>query len=119
MKLIAISLASVVLLTGCSSILGGDSEADVKACEQLVSLTSAENLNLDALDVANLASEIRSKASSVAGEDFAGRIEALAAELETDPINTAATATIAGEIALRCAVVGVTFDLSGVTSVLG
>jgi hypothetical protein len=119
MKKIALTLSSVFLLTGCASVFGGDAEADGLACEQLVSLTSTENLNLDLLDTANLAAEIRTKASAVAGAEFAPRIDALATELEKDPVSVAAVAPIAGEVALRCAVVGVNFDFTNLTNVLG
>ena len=119
MKLLALSLSSVFLLTGCASILGGDTEADGKACQELVSLTSSENLNLDLLDTATLASQIRSTAVPVAGADFGPKIENLATALEADPVDVAAITPVAAEITLRCAVVGVTFDFTSITNVLG
>ena len=119
MKPLALVLASTLLLTGCASVLGGDSESDAKACQSLVSLTSPENLDLSLLDTANLASEIRTTAVPLAGADFAGKIESLATELENDPVDTGAIAPIAAELALRCAVVGVNFDFGSVTGLLG
>lgn len=119
MKLLSIAISSVFLLTGCSAIAGADAEADGKACQELVAITSTDNLSLDMLDTAAIANEIRSKASSVAGEDFGTKITALADALEADPIDAAAITPVATEIALRCAVVGVTFDFSSVTQLLG
>ena len=119
MKPLALVLASTFLLTGCASVLGGDQEPDAKACESLVSLTSPDTLDLSLLDTANLANEIRTTAAPLAGADFAGKVESLATELEKDPIDTAAIAPIAAELALRCAVVGVSFDFGSVTGLLG
>lgn len=119
MKSLIVLLSSTLILTGCASIIGGDSEADAKACESLVSLTSTENLDLSLLDTANLASEIRTSAVPLAGADFATKIESLATELEKDPVDTGVIASIAAELALRCAVVGVNFDFGSVTSLLG
>ena len=119
MKLLALTLSSVFLLTGCSALAGADGEADGKACQELVSLTSTENLNLELLDTANLANQIRSSAVPVAGADFGGKIDQLASALESDPIETATLTTAAAEVALRCAVVGVSFDFSSISQVLG
>lgn len=119
LQLFAATAALVLLTSGCSALAGQDSEADAAACESLVSLTSPENLDLTLLDTANLAGKIRSTAAPLAGQDFSTKIEALAGELEKDPVDTVAIAPIAAELALRCAVVGVTFDFTNVTNVLG
>jgi len=118
MKLVTLTLSSLFLLTGCA-IPGVDSESDAKACEQLVSLTQPENLSLELLDTAKIASDLRSTAGVEAGEELGAKIEELATALEQDPIDTAALAPIATEIALRCTLVGVSFDLTGLTALLG
>jgi hypothetical protein len=108
----------MLLLTGCAQ--GNDErEADAQACEQLVSLTKPENLSLELLNPAKIASDLRSTAGTVAGQELGSQIESLATALEQDPIDTAALAPIATEIALRCTLVGVSFDLTALTALLG
>ncbi len=117
--LIAALVATALFLTGCSTIVGDEVGDDRLACEQLSSLTTPDNLSLELLDTAALASKIRSEAGSVAGKELAARIEQLASELEKNQIDTLALGPIASEIAIRCALAGVVFELPSLPSTLG
>ena len=59
MKLIALSLASMFLLTGCSSLLGD--ESDAAACEKLATVVSTENVSLDTFSPTEVAAKLRSE----------------------------------------------------------
>ena len=110
MKSIALALPAVFLLTGCSSILG--EESDAAACEKLAGIVSTENLSLDTLNPAGIASSVRTEVSPIAEGTLATRIDALATALEGAEVDVAAAGAAASEIGVRCALSGVNFDFS-------
>ena len=110
MKLIALSLASVLLLTGCSSLLGD--ESDAAACEKLATVVSAENVSLETFMPTEVAATLRAEVSPIAAGTLATRVEDLATALEGSEVDVAAAGTAASEIGVRCALSGVNFDFS-------
>ena len=110
MKLIALSLASVLLLTGCSSLLG--EESDAAACEKLATVVSAENVSLETFMPTEVAATLRAEVSPIAAGTLATRVEDLATALEGSEVDVAAAGTAASEIGVRCALSGVNFDFS-------
>jgi hypothetical protein len=109
MKLISISLASVLLLTGCSLV--GD-EADAAACEKLATIVSAENVSIETFLPTEVAASLRAEVSPIAAGTLATRIEALATALEGAEVDVAGAGAAASEIGVRCALSGVNFDFS-------
>jgi hypothetical protein len=110
MKLIALPLASVLLLTGCSSLLGD--ESDAAACEKLATVVSAENVSLETFMPTEVAATLRAEVSPIAAGTLAARVEDLATALEGSEVDVAAAGTAASEIGVRCALSGVNFDFS-------
>jgi len=110
MKLIALSIASVLLLTGCSSLLGD--ESDAAACEKLATVVSAENVSLETFMPTEVAATLRAEVSPIAAGTLATRVEDLATALEGSEVDVAAAGTAASEIGVRCALSGVNFDFS-------
>jgi hypothetical protein len=110
MKLIALSLASALLLTGCSSLLGD--ESDAAACEKLATVVSAENVSLETFMPTEVAATLRAEVSPIAAGTLATRVEDLATALEGSEVDVAAAGTAASEIGVRCALSGVNFDFS-------
>jgi hypothetical protein len=116
MKIIAFSLASVFLLTGCS-VLGGD-ESDAAACEELALVVSANENNFDNLTPADIVQTLRSKVEPLAGEGLASRIDELAAAFEGAEIDAAAAGAAASAIGVQCMLNGVMFDFTGIGALL-
>ncbi|MFY9304021.1 MAG: hypothetical protein WAO31_00745 [Rhodoluna sp.] len=116
MKILALSLASVFLLTGCS-VLGGD-ESDAAACEELALVVSATEVSLDSLNPTAIAETLRSKVEPLAGEGLAPRIDELATALEGAEIDTAAAGAAASAIGVQCMLSGVMFDFTGIGQLL-
>jgi hypothetical protein len=110
MKLIALSLASVFLLTGCSSLLGD--ESDAATCEKLATIVSAENVSVDTFMPADIAASLRAEVTPIAAGTLAERIDALATALESAEVDVAGAGAAASEIGVRCALTGVNFDFS-------
>jgi hypothetical protein len=110
MKLVALSLASVFLLTGCSSLLGD--ESDAAACEKLATVVSAENVSLDTFSPTEIAAKLRSEVSPIAAGTLATRVDDLATALEGADVDVAGAGAAASEIGVRCALSGVNFDFS-------
>jgi hypothetical protein len=110
MKLIALSLASALLLTGCSSLLGD--ESDAAACEKLATVVSAENVSLETFMPTEVAATLRAEVSPIAAGTLATRVEDLATALGGSEVDVAAAGTAASEIGVRCALSGVNFDFS-------
>jgi hypothetical protein len=115
MKLIALSLSSVLLLTGCSLI--GD-ESDAAACEKLATIVSAENVSIETFLPTEVAASLRAEVSPIATGKLADRIDALATALEGAEVDVAAAGTAASEIGVRCALTGVNFDFSVVGNLI-
>lgn len=116
MKKTALALTSVLLLTGCSSVLG--SETDAAACQELAAVVSAENVSLDLLSPQAIGQKLRTEISPLAEGTLAERINALATALEAPELDTAAAGAAASEIGVRCALSGVTFDFNGIGQLL-
>jgi hypothetical protein len=116
MKVLALSLASVFLLTGCS-VLGGD-ESDAAACEELALVVSATEVSLNTLNPAAIAETLRTKVEPLAGEGLAPRIDQLAAAFEGPEIDTAAAGAAASAIGVQCMLSGVMFDFTGIGGLL-
>jgi hypothetical protein len=116
MKALSLSLASVFLLTGCSSLVGD--ENDAAACEEIALVVSGTEVSLDTLNPAGIAQTLRSKVAPIAGEGLSARIDALATALESAEIDTAAAGAAASEIGVRCALSGVIFDFTGMGELL-
>jgi len=110
MKLIALSLASVFSLTGCSSLLG--EESDAAACEKLATVVSTENVSLDTFSPTEVAAKLRSEVSPIAAGTLATRVDDLATALEGAEVDVAGAGAAASEIGVRCALSGVNFDFS-------
>ena len=116
MKILALSLASVFLLTGCSA-LGGE-EGDSAACEELALVVSATEVNLDNLTPAAIAKTLRAQVQPLAGEGLASRIDELAASFEGAEIDAAAAGAAASAIGVQCLLNGVMFDFTGIWQLL-
>jgi hypothetical protein len=110
MKLIALSIASALLLTGCSSLLGD--ESDAAACEKLATVVGAENVSLETFMPTEVAATLRAEVSPIAAGTLATRVEDLATALDGSEVDVAAAGTAASEIGVRCALSGVNFDFS-------
>jgi hypothetical protein len=110
MKLIALTVASVLLLTGCSSILG--EESDGAACEKLATVVSTENVSLETFSPTAVAATLRFEVSPIAAGVLATRIDDLATALEGAEVDVAGAGAAASEIGVRCALSGVNFDFS-------
>jgi hypothetical protein len=115
MKFIALSLSSVLLLTGCSLV--GD-ESDAAACEKLSTIVSAENISIETFLPTEVAASLRAEVSPIATGTLADRIDALATALEGAEVDVAAAGTAASEIGVRCALSGVNFDFSVVGNLI-
>jgi hypothetical protein len=115
-KILAVSLASVFLLTGCS-VLGGD-ESDAAACEELALVVSATEVSLDTLTPSAIAKTLRNNVQPIAGEALATRIDSLANALEGAEIDAAAAGAAASAIGVQCMLSGVMFDFTGIGSLL-
>jgi len=116
-RLIALS-AAVLLLAGCSSLMPEDAGSDAKACQKLAELAALDSATFENLTASSLAETLREDVATLAQVGLATRIEALATELEKEPIAAASVAAAASEIAVRCALVGVTFDFSNLRQLL-
>jgi hypothetical protein len=116
MKTLAVSLATVFLLTGCS-VLGGD-DSDAAACEELALVVSATEVSLDTLNPEAIAQTLRSKVLPLAGEGLAPRIDELATALEGASVDTAAAGAAASAIGVQCMLSGVMFDFTGIGQLL-
>ena len=116
MKALALSLASVFLLTGCG-VLAGE-ENDAAACEELSLSVSAAEVDLQTLNPVAIAETLRNKVQPLAGESLASLIGDLATSLEGAEIDTAAAGAAASEIGVRCALNGVMFDFTGIGQLL-
>jgi hypothetical protein len=116
MKTLTLSVISVFVLTGCSSLVGD--ENDAAACQELSSVVSGTSVGLDTLNPVAIAETLRSKVQPLAGEALATRIDALATALEAAEVDTAAAGAAASEIGVRCALSGVMFDFTGIGSLL-
>ena len=110
MKLVALSLASVLLLTGCSSLIGD--ESDAAACEKLATVVSAENVSIETFLPTEVAAKLRAEVSPIAAGALATRVDDLAAALEGAEVDVAGAGAAASEIGVRCALTDVNFDFS-------
>ena len=110
MKILALSLSSMLLLTGCSSILGD--ESDAAACEKLATVVSVENVSVETFLPTEIAAALRADVSPLAAGALATRIDALAVALEGAEVDVAGAGAAASEIGVRCALSGVNFDFS-------
>jgi len=115
-KILALSLASAFLLTGCSA-LGGE-ESDSAACEELSLVVSATEVNLDNLTPAAIAETLRTKVQPLASEGLSSRIDELAAAFEGAEIDAAAAGSAASAIGVQCMLNGVMFDFTGIGQLL-
>ena len=102
MKLIALSLASVLLLTGCSLI--GD-ESDAAACEKLSTIVSAENVSIETFMPTEIAASLRAEVTPIAAGTLATRIDALATALEGAEVDVAGAGAAASEIGVRLSLI--------------
>jgi hypothetical protein len=109
-KLIALLFTSALLLTGCSSILGD--ESDAATCKKLATVVSAQNVSLDTFSPTEVAAKLRSEVSPIAAGTLADRIDALVTALEGAEVDVAGAGAAASEIGVRCALSGVNFDFS-------
>jgi PBP1b-binding outer membrane lipoprotein LpoB len=116
-KLIAAS-AAALLLAGCSSLMPEEAGSDSEACQKLAELAALDSATFENLTASSLAETLRTDVASLAQVGLATRIEALATELEKEPIAAASLAAAASEIAVRCALVGVSFDFSNLRQLL-
>jgi hypothetical protein len=116
MKLLALSLASVLLLTGCSSLIGD--ESDAATCEKLATVVSAENVSIETFLPTEVAAKLRAEVSPIATGTLATRVDDLAAALEGADVDVAAAGAAASEIGVRCALSGVNFDFSVVGNLI-
>jgi hypothetical protein len=115
-KVLALSLASVFLLTGCS-LLGGE-DSDAAACEELALVVSATEVSLETLSPASIARSLRTQVEPLAGEGLAPRIDALAKAFEGEEIDAAAAGAAASAIGVQCMLNGVMFDFTGIGQLL-
>jgi hypothetical protein len=109
-KLVALSLASVLLLTGCSSLIGD--ESDAAACEKLATVVSAQNVSIETFLPTEVAAKLRAEVSPIAAGTLATRVDDLAVALEGAEVDVAGAGAAASEIGVRCALSGVNFDFS-------
>jgi outer membrane lipoprotein SlyB len=116
MRLIVLSLSTVIVLTGCTAILGD--ENDAATCEKLSEVVSATNVSLGSLKPQAIAKTLRNEIAPLAGEVLGPRIDDLATALEGQEIDAAAASAAASEIGLRCALKGVNFDFTVVGELL-
>jgi hypothetical protein len=116
LKILALSLATVFLLTGCS-LLGGD-ETDAAACEELALVVSGTEVSLDTLNPVAIAKTLRTKVEPLAGEGLAPRIDELAAAFEGVEVDAAAAGAAASAIGVQCLLSGVMFDFTGIGQLL-
>lgn len=116
MKLIALSAASVLLLTGCASLIGD--ESDAVACEKLATVVSAENVSIETFLPTEVAAKLRAEVSPIAAGTLATRVDDLATALEGAEVDVAAAGAAASEIGVRCALSGVNFDFSVVGNLI-
>ena len=116
MRLTVLFVSAAVLLTGCSSFLGNDSNA--AACEELAGVVSATNVSLGSLSPEAIAQTLRNQVKPLAGDALAERIEALATALDGEHIDAAAASASATEIGLRCTLNGVNFDFTVIGELL-
>ena len=119
-KLALVTTASLLLLTGCSSLSLPD-QADAPACEALSSVLSSklETLPSGGFDATALSSAIANDVLSVAPESFQANIQRVTDALATDPISATEVAAAASEIAIRCALVGVNLEFPNPQDLLG
>ena len=110
MKLIALTLASTFLLTGCSSLIGD--ESDAAACQRLSTIVSAENVSVETFLPTEIAARLRAEVSPIAAGTLATRIDSLATALEGPELDVSGASAAASEIGVRCALSGVNFDFS-------
>ena len=117
---LALASASVLLLTGCSSLSLPD-QADAPACEAMSSVLSSklETLPSGGFDAVALSGSITSEVLSVAPEGFQPNIQRVSDALLADPINAADIAGAASEIAIGCALVGVNLEFPNPQDLLG
>lgn len=110
MKILALSLSSVLLLTGCASVIGD--ESDAAACEKLATVVSVENVSVETFMPTEIAAALRAEVSPIAAGTLATRIDALAVALEGAEVDVAGAGAAASEIGVRCTLSGVNFDFS-------
>jgi hypothetical protein len=115
-KILAVSLGSFFLLTGCS-VLGGD-DSDAAACEELALVVSATEVSLDTLNPEAIAQTLRSKVLPLASESLASRIDELANAFGGAEIDAAAAGAAASAIGVQCMLSGVMFDFTGIGQLL-
>ena len=115
---LAVLAASTLLLTGCSFSL--PSEADQAPCEALsaVFTDKVESLPSGGFDVQALASNIETKVTSTAPEDFQALLNKATDALQEDPIGAGDLTTAATQIGVRCALVGVNVEFPSVEDLL-
>lgn len=106
---IAVLVSGTLFLTGCSAI---PSEADTAACEELrtVLTEKLESLPSGGFDAISLGNRIQSDVVPLAGEGFVDSLNRVSDALKVDPIDGTALTTAGGEIAVRCALVGVNLE---------
>lgn len=106
---IAVVISSSILLTGCSVL---PSESDTAACEELrtVLTEKLESLPTGGFDAIALGNRIQSDVLPMAAGGFATSLTQVSDALKVDPIDTTALTTASGEIAVRCALVGVNLE---------
>jgi hypothetical protein len=115
---LAVLAASTLLLTGCSFSL--PSEADQAPCEALsaVFTDKVESLPTGGFDVQALASNIETKVTSTAPEDFQDLLIKATDALKEDPIGAGDLTTAATQIGVRCALVGVNVEFPSLEDLL-
>ena len=115
---LAVLAASTLLLTGCSFSL--PSEADQAPCEALsaVFTDKVESLPTGGFDVQVLASNIETKVTSTAPEDFQDLLNKATDALKEDPIGAGDLTTAATQIGVRCALVGVNVEFPSLEDLL-
>ena len=115
---ISVLAASTLLLTGCSFSL--PSEADQAPCEALsaVFTDKVASLPTGGFDVQALASNIETKVTSTAPEDFQALLNKATDALKEDPIGAGDLTTAATQIGVRCALVGVNVEFPSVQHLL-
>lgn len=109
MKIAILALSSTLLLTGCSAL---PSQEDTAACEELSTVLTEklESLPTGGFDALALGGRIQSDVLPLAGEGFKASLTSVTEALTVDPIDAAGLTTAAGEIAVRCALVGVNLE---------
>jgi post-segregation antitoxin (ccd killing protein) len=79
---------------------------------------TVDSIKIEELSAQSLAQTLRTDVSAAAEEGLRGKVEQLAAELEKQELEPTAIVAIGSEIALRCALVGVSFDFSNLSQIL-